>query len=180
MWLSTLRHVCEPLPAAAQALDGMEEALATLTREMAALSGRPPQPVAAPTTLTPLGGLSILTLDDDPNMREGMSALLTQLGARVRSVATVTAALRWFMDDKPDVIISDLRIDGEEGASFLREARALPSNRTHPVPAIALTGAASEADREASRRAGFDIHLVKPPVLDELLAAVRTLSTSQR
>lgn len=173
LWLASLRGIVGHVRAADPALDGMEKGLASLVDELAATSGREVSSSTAPSPLTPLGGLDILLVDDDSNMREGMMALLDQLGARTRAVATVAAALRAFMEARPDLIISDLELDGEDGADFLREARVLSSAEGRPVPAIALTGSPHDT---ASPTDACEIQLTKPPSLDEMLGAIRTLT----
>ena len=60
-----------------------------------------------------------------------------------------------------------------DGLAFIRELRSRPGLET--VPAIALTGYASQTDAKAAISAGFDLHLAKPIDPSDLLAAIHNL-----
>jgi CheY-like chemotaxis protein len=182
IWLASLRRTeANKIPEAVAALNGLERSINLLAQQATGKTVTPPRPAAASTDpdAGPLSGIAILLIEDEPNMREGLSALLTQLGAHVRAVGNSIAALKRFDEEPPDVIISDLRIEGEDGGELLREIRRLPQNQGRSVPAIALTASASAVDRDASRHAGFAFHLVKPPSLEELMAAVLALAPQE-
>jgi signal transduction histidine kinase len=72
----------------------------------------------------------------------------------------------------PDVLLSDLGMPGEDGFALMARLRSL--GRT--IPAIAVTGFASPADRERTRAAGFRQHLAKPIDHDQLVAAIVELA----
>jgi CheY-like chemotaxis protein len=73
---------------------------------------------------------------------------------------------------RPDVIVSDIGMPGENGYAFIRSVRARGEGH---VPALALTGFASRQDAEEAARAGFDEHLAKPVLTDVLIAKLRGL-----
>jgi CheY-like chemotaxis protein len=162
---------------AAEAIESLERALAAMTQQMGSLAQQQCEPTLG---LAPLAGISILVLEDDSTMRDGLTALLTQLAARVHAVATVEEAFARFSAEPPDVILSDMKMSGpEQGFELVRRVRALPPARGGTVPAIALTAAGTPEDYEHSREAGFQRHLVKPPRLDELIAAILSLTRPQ-
>jgi CheY-like chemotaxis protein len=73
------------------------------------------------------------------------------------------------------VLISDIGMPGEDGYDLLKRLRADSGPEARELPAIALTGYASEEDRTRSLAAGFQIHLTKPIDPQALIAAVSQL-----
>ena len=71
---------------------------------------------------------------------------------------------------KPDLVISDIGLPGEDGYSFIKHLRSLPSQDR--IPAIAVTAFARAEDRQHVVEAGFDEHLPKPVDSDRLFAVV--------
>jgi len=61
---------------------------------------------------------------------------------------------------RPDVVFADLVLPGLDGHELARQLRQDPAFRN--VVMIAVTGLAGDEDRERSREAGYDHHLVKP------------------
>lgn len=65
--------------------------------------------------------------------------------------------------ERPDVLVSDIMMPGEDGYWLIGHVRALPVERGEgQTPAAALTGQTSAADRARVLRAGFQFHLPKP------------------
>jgi CheY-like chemotaxis protein len=87
------------------------------------------------------------------------------------------AALGLLDEVTPDVAILDVGLPGMDGLEVARRIRANP--RHGGVRLIALTGYGQASDRRATRRAGFDYHLVKPVQPSELLAVLAQLTTSR-
>jgi CheY-like chemotaxis protein len=79
-------------------------------------------------------------------------------------------------DFRPDVLLADVGMPGEDGYSLIRKVRALPDGRLARVPAVAVTAYARGEDRQAAVDAGFDRHLAKPFEPSELAALVATLA----
>ncbi len=119
-----------------------------------------------------LVGKRILVVDDDADTREMLAIILESSGAVVATAETSMEALAAWQKARPDVLISDLGLPGDDGHALLRQLRALPSAFGADVPAIALTGRDSDADVEHAGRAGFCEHLTKPVSLEAVLAAV--------
>jgi CheY-like chemotaxis protein len=178
LWLTVLcQSAAAADPKAVEAIDKLEEGIAMLVSQA---TGRAlleePDPLAG---TRPLAGISVLVVDDEPQMRDGLASVLTQLGARATAAATAGAALEALARERPTVLITDVRLGADDGLALLRHIRALPAERGGAVPAIALTGSGAAEDREASRRAGFHRHLVKPPTLSELVASLLELSRGE-
>lgn len=125
-----------------------------------------------------LSGVRVLVVEDDPDARELVTAILEDAGAVVEaadSAANGFAALRAF---RPQLLLSDISMPDEDGYSLIRRVRALDVNEGGSVPSIALTAYTRVEDRAKALRAGFDLHMGKPVRPVDLVAAVRTLATS--
>jgi CheY-like chemotaxis protein len=138
--------------------------------------------VAAPVVLAPvlaitprqlLPGLRVLIVEDDVNVRLSTAAFLEMRAAQVTTAASANAGVDAFLAAKPEVVVSDLGLPGEDGYAFLRRIRALDTGRD--VPVIAFSGYSSATERARCLEAGFIAHLTKPvdpDVLARTLAAV--------
>lgn len=123
-----------------------------------------------------LDEIAVLVVEDDEDLRSALVALLEQLGARVAAVESAEAALERLEQETPNVIVCDVHLPGLGGVAFLKALRARPGGSGKPIPAIALTAAATPADVEVTRAAGFALHLVKPPRLSDLTWALAKLA----
>ena len=120
-------------------------------------------------------GLRVLVLDDEPDARELIAAILSRSGASVEAAASVREALQRVPQWKPDVIVSDIGMPGEDGYAFMHKLRRLPSEEGGTIPAAALTAYARAEDRLRSLSAGFQTHVSKPVDPVELVAVVASL-----
>jgi signal transduction histidine kinase/ActR/RegA family two-component response regulator len=112
--------------------------------------------------------LDVLVVDDNRDAADSLAALLVELGCEVRVAYDGPGALAAFDAIGPDVLFLDLgmpHLDGYEVARRIRQ-RAPP----HEAMLVALTGWGQQADRDRTRAAGFDHHMVKP-------ADIQTLKT---
>lgn len=109
-----------------------------------------------------LAGLRILIVDDDLDSREVLAALLALRAAEVRSAGSVREALEALTDWKPDVLVSDIGMPGQDGYDLIREVRSRAAEDGGRIPAIALTGYAAVQDGERALSAGYHTHLAKP------------------
>jgi PAS domain S-box-containing protein len=126
-----------------------------------------------------LKNLRILVVEDDPDTQELLKTVLQQHGAEVVAVGSAASALTEFERARPDVIISDIAMVGENGYELIRRIRALGPAAGGHVPAIALTAYASVVDRRRALLAGFQTHLAKPIEPDDLLAVILSLTFQQ-
>lgn len=138
-----------------------------------------PSPVAGcgPRARRALGDLRVLVVDDDEDSNAVVSTLLVTRGASVRTARSAAEALEVAESWRPDVVVSDIAMPGEDGIALLR---ALESRRgtIGPVPAIALTAYGSSADRRRLLDAGFQAHVAKPFDPVHLAAVVETTAHS--
>ena len=77
--------------------------------------------------------------------------------------------------EKPDILVSDLGMPGEDGYSLIRKVRALSAEQGGKIPAVALTAYARTEDRLKVLRSGFQIHLTKPVEPIELVTVIASL-----
>jgi PAS domain S-box-containing protein len=120
--------------------------------------------------LRPAEGQRILVVDDNMDAARTLELLLKSLGHRLRVAFSGTEALRIAPDFDPHIVLLDIGMPGLDGYEVARRLRA--SDRRNALRIIAVTGWGQEADREKSREAGFDLHLVKPVDPNELVRAL--------
>ena len=111
---------------------------------------------------TALEGVRILLVEDDPESRDALTAVLRLHGATVSAVGSSNEALKALGDQCPDVLISDIAMPGGDGYELMRAVRALPAEAGGQVPAIALSAYVRVDDSRQSIAAGFSVHLPKP------------------
>ena len=124
----------------------------------------PPTPEATAESAGP--SLRVLVVDDNVDSTGSLALLLTLSRHEVRTAHDGLSALEAAVDFRPDVVLLDIglpKMDGYEVAKRLRQAPALKN-----VLLIAMTGYGHESDRQHSREAGFDHHLIKPVDFDQL------------
>ncbi|HEX9161575.1 MAG TPA: PAS domain S-box protein [Thermoanaerobaculia bacterium] len=117
---------------------------------------------------TQLEGVRILTVDDDREGRELVTAVLRQAGATVTAVESASAALAELTAHRPDVVITDIAMPLMDGYAFGREMRARKD--LAGIKLIALT--AFPAGAAAAEKSGFDLYLMKPIDPFDLIDAV--------
>lgn len=120
----------------------------------------------------------VLVVDDEPDAREMVAALLEQRGADVMVADSVRQALALFERERPHLLVADIEMPGEDGYSLIRKIRNLPLGRGGRTPAIALTAYASTPDRMRLLDAGFNVHLPKPVQPAELIEVLTKLTQS--
>src|SRR5262249_13838868 len=108
-----------------------------------------------------LVGLRILVVDDEPDANELVSTLLSSCGAEVRVAGSAADGFEELTRWKPDVVVSDIAMPGEDGFGFIAKVRALDGDLGR-LPAIALTACATPEDRVRIFSSGFHVHVVKP------------------
>ena len=122
-----------------------------------------------------LHGLKILVVDDDQDTRDLLEWVLRRVGAEVVAVPSAKAAMEALEHERPNIIVSDIAMPEEDGLSLMRRIRALPRERGGRIPAVALTAHSMVQDRLQSLRAGFQSHVPKPVVPEELVEVVTSI-----
>ena len=135
-----------------------------------------PQPPSAPATTAEANesSLRILVVDDNVDSAESLAILLEMSRHQVRTAHDGPAALVAALDFRPNVALLDIGLPIMDGYEVARRMRGQPTLGT--VLLVAMTGYGQESDRQRSREAGFDHHLVKPAdfgKVQEILATVK-------
>jgi PAS domain S-box-containing protein len=134
-----------------------------------------PAPVVAA-----LAGLRVLVVEDDPDARELVSATLTNAGAVVRSAASASEGFEAVLAFRPQILVSDIAMPGEDGYSLIGRVRSLDADQGGNLPSIALTAYTRAEDRTKALAAGFTTHIGKPVNPNDLVAAVTNLAAFAR
>jgi CheY-like chemotaxis protein/two-component sensor histidine kinase len=119
-------------------------------------------------------GIKILAVDDDADARQLLTAILERCGAQVKTCESAAQALVFLEEFKPDVLVSDIGMPGEDGYSLINKVRA-NENGQQRIPAVALTAFARVEDRLKALAAGFNMHVPKPVEPAELTMVIASL-----
>ncbi|CAM5692552.1 MULTISPECIES: response regulator transcription factor [Streptomyces] len=118
----------------------------------------------------------LLLVEDEPTLRELLSASLRLAGFEVTAAQTGGQALEAVRDNRPDLIVLDVMLpdlDGFEVARRLREGPSGPGNGQPPI--LFLTARDAAEDRISGLRAGGDDYVTKPFNLEELVLRIRAV-----
>ena len=114
--------------------------------------------------------VTILVVDDDPDIRELLEDYLGDQGYKVVALATADAFRRALTEHDPDVVLLDVGLPGEDGLSLARHVR-----EHFDVGIIMVSGAGETIDRIVGLEVGADDYLAKPFDPRELLARVKSV-----
>ncbi|HVL75475.1 MAG TPA: response regulator, partial [Noviherbaspirillum sp.] len=106
------------------------------------------------------GTLRVMVVDDNADAALSLAMLLESMGYLTTVEYDARRALERAAGEAPDVLLLDIGLPDMDGYTLARRLRAMPATR-HAL-LIAVTGYGQAEDRERSREAGFDFHLVKP------------------
>ncbi len=123
-----------------------------------------------------LAGLRVLIVDDEADARELLCVILEQQEAEVISASSTREALSLLQHWRPEVLVSDIGMPGEDGYALIRQVRSLAAEQGGTIPAIALSAYAREEDRRQALEAGFQQHLTKPVEPAQLVRMVAALA----
>ncbi len=125
--------------------------------------------------LPSLEGVKVLLVDDDPDTISMLAVVLTDARAVVQTASSAAAALEALQWYKPDVLVSDLAMPGEDGFSLIEKLRMLEATAERRTPAVALTAYVRVEDRARALSAGFNMFVPKPIEPNELITAISNL-----
>jgi PAS domain S-box-containing protein len=121
----------------------------------------------------------ILVVDDNQDAAESLAMLLAHGGHDTETARDGREAVEKAATYGPDIILLDIGLPGMNGYDACREIRRRGSGHEAPLM-VAVTGWGQEADREKAKEAGFDAHLVKPVLHDNLMSLLASLSSPPR
>jgi DNA-binding response OmpR family regulator len=114
---------------------------------------------------------TIAVIEDDADLLELLRHRLSEQGYAVSTLATGIGALSFLQASRPDLILLDVMLPGQDGLDICRAVRANAVLKATPI--IFLTARASETDRILGLELGGSDYLVKPFSVRELLARVK-------
>ena len=146
-----------------------------IVRLPVALPDTPQPPSTVTETSQPsVRPLRVLLVDDNVDTVLSFSMLIEAHGHDVRTAHDGLSGVQAAIDYQPDVALLDIGLPGLNGYEVAKRIRQHPNLEN--VVLVALTGYGQESDREASRQAGFNHHLVKPALLEQLQQVLTTVS----
>jgi PAS domain S-box-containing protein len=135
-------------------------------------------PPAASVVRPATGRLRVLVVDDNEDSACSLSVLLQLGGHDTRTAFDGLSAVDAAGGFRPDVVMLDIGLPGLSGLEACRRIRAQPWGPG--VVIVAITGWGQEGDRDRSRDAGFDAHLVKPVAHDALVRLLESVHAGPR
>ncbi|WP_159868056.1 response regulator [Novosphingobium sp. 9U] len=112
----------------------------------------------------------VLLVDDEAALREPLAEYLTRQGFLITAAANAAEARSRLREDKPDIVLLDIMMPGEDGLSLCRH---LVESRD--IPVIFLTARGEATDRIVGLEIGADDYVVKPFEPRELVARIRSV-----
>jgi CheY-like chemotaxis protein len=120
-----------------------------------------------------LQGLDVLIVEDSPDTLLLLSTIFRREGANVMTAASAAEALQSAVTKRPNIVVSDIGMPEVDGYQLLEQLRMLPG--LSDVPAIAISGYASEEDRERALAVGYLALVPKPIDLEILFNLIQDL-----
>jgi PAS domain S-box-containing protein len=136
-----------------------------------------PHSSASPRGSDSLRGRRVLAVDDDESTQELVATMLLMYGVSVRTAGHAAQAMEILSEWRPDVLLTDIAMPGEDGYALMRRVRSMPPP-LGTIPAVALTAYTDAQSMQNAFSAGFDAHLGKPlepHVLADALSKVMRL-----
>jgi DNA-binding response OmpR family regulator len=119
---------------------------------------------------------TVLVVEDDRSLREGLATNFQVQGWRVLTAADGDEGMQKAFDCRPDVIVLDIMLPGWSGLDILQELRA----KAEDVPVLILSAREKTRDKIQGLDLGADDYVTKPFELPELLARVEALLRRRR
>jgi DNA-binding response OmpR family regulator len=124
------------------------------------------------------GGKTVVVVEDERNIIEAISFILSRDGWEVKTHSNGHDAVEAVRARAPDLVILDVMLPGKSGFDILQDMRK--DAELADIPVLMLTARGQERDREMAERAGADRYMTKPFSNAEVLEAVRDLVGDER
>lgn len=122
-----------------------------------------------------LEGLDVLIVEDSDDTLNLLSMIFRREGANVTTATSAAEALSQAVTKRPNIIVSDIGMPEIDGYQLLEQLRILPG--LGEVPAIAISGYASEEDRERALAVGYRALVPKPIDVEVLFGLIQDLKS---
>jgi signal transduction histidine kinase len=120
-----------------------------------------------------LKDLKVLIVEDSEDTLTLLSAMFVREGAHAITATSAREALQWASINQPDIVISDIGMPDVDGYELLERLKQLP--RMNGIPAIAISGYASDEDRRRAIGVGYLALVPKPIDVDALFTLIHDL-----
>lgn len=120
-------------------------------------------------------GQRVLLIEDEPNIIEAISYILSKDGWTVHTHSDGETAMDKVLQGVPDLVILDVMLPGRSGYDILRDLRS--DSATADVPVMMLTARGQAKDRDLAIRLGATHFMTKPFSNTDFLESVRALAT---
>ncbi|HEX6729507.1 MAG TPA: response regulator [Pyrinomonadaceae bacterium] len=124
-----------------------------------------------------LEGMTVLIVEDSEDTLLLLKTVFDQAKAKVLAASTAAEALQMLQDSTPNFIVSDIGMPDTDGFELLKRIRTLPG--LSDVPAIAISGYASEEDQKHAFDVGYSALAAKPVSVDGLFELIDSLNLPQ-
>ena len=117
-----------------------------------------------------MSNVTILVIEDDPDIRSLVVALIERAGMRAREAADGRAGIRTFFEQRPDLVVLDVGLPELDGWQVLGRIRDLSE-----VPVLMLTAEGEQVQKVRGLEGGADDYVTKPFGSEELVARINAL-----
>lgn len=115
----------------------------------------------------------IFCVEDDDNIRELVIYTLETTGLEAKGFADGTAFMEALAFDKPELVLLDIMLPGEDGLEILKKLKN--SSKTKDIPVIMVTAKGSEYDKVVGLDSGADDYVTKPFGMMELISRIKAV-----
>jgi signal transduction histidine kinase/ActR/RegA family two-component response regulator len=129
-----------------------------------------------PPAATSMRDVSVLVVDDDPDIANLLEALLGDLGCRVRIADNAHAAIEQALERAPDVLLIDVEMPNLSGNAAVFKLRS----RGYRGRIVTLSATSTADARDASLRAGADYYLTKPLNIEQFVGVMQRAAQTSR
>lgn len=127
-----------------------------------------------------LGGINmartVLLIEDEPNIVEALSFLLSREGWNVETHNDGEGAVEKITSLQPNLVILDVMLPNKGGMDILHDVRN--ETTTRDIPVLMLTAKGQRKDRQAAEKAGASLFMTKPFSNQEIIQNIHRLVTS--
>ena len=120
-----------------------------------------------------LKDLKVLIVEDSEDTLTLLGAMFAREGANVSTATSAADALSWASTNQPDIVISDIGMPDVDGYELLERLKQMP--KMNGIPAIAISGYASDEDRRRAIGVGYLALVPKPIDVDALFTLIHDL-----
>lgn len=115
----------------------------------------------------------IFCVEDDANIRDLVVYTLATTGMEAKGFEDGKAFWKGMGEDKPELILLDIMLPGEDGMEIMKKLKA--SSKTREIPVIMLTAKTTEYDKVIGLDAGADDYISKPFGMMELISRIKAV-----